>query len=197
MKDMTVEELIERRAAIAAEIDSPDADLDALESEARSINEELESRKQEETKRNEIRAAVASGEGETIKTIETEERKEMTLEEIRGSKEYVDAFANYIKTGKDDECRAVLKSTNVSGGYVPVPTIIEERIRTAWQKNGIMELVRKTYVRGNLRVGFELSATDAVVHTEGTTAPSDETLTFGVVELKPASIKKWIDRVAA
>ena len=192
MEEKSIEELMERRAAIANEIDAPEADLDALEAEARAINEELANRKNAETRRNEIRSAVAMGEGEVTETFEIEERKEMTLEEIRSSKEYVEAFANYIKTGKDDECRAVLLSTNVAGGYVPVPSIVEERIRTAWQKNGIMDLVRKTYVRGNLRIGFELSATGAVVHTEGTTAPSDETLTLGVVELKPESIKKWI-----
>lgn len=191
LKDKTVEELMERRTAIAAEIDAPDADLDALEAEARSINEEIENRKAAEDKRNEIRNAVAQGDGEIKETFETEERKTMTLDEIRSSKEYIDAFANYIKTGKDDECRAALLTANVSG-QVPVPTIIEDRIRTAWDKLGIMDLVRKTYVRGNLKVGFELSADGAVIHTEGTSAPSDETLTFGVVELKPESIKKWI-----
>ena len=115
----------------------------------------------------------------------------MSLEEIRSSKEYIDAFANYIKTNDDKECRALLLTENVSG-QVPVPSIIEGRIRTAWEKLGLMNLVRKTYVRGNLRVGFELSATGAVVHTEGTTAPDDETLTIGVVEMIPQSIKKWI-----
>ena len=191
LNEMSVEELLERRSAIGTEADSPEADLDALEAEVRSINEELEKRKAAETKRNEIRSAVAKGDGETIEKIESEEKREMTVDEIRSSKEYVNAFANYIKSGKDDECRALL-STNVSGGYVPVPTVIEGRIRTAWERSGLMELVRKTYIRGNLNIGFELSATDAVVHTEGSTAPAEETLTFGVVELKPASIKKWI-----
>lgn len=187
--NMTMDQLMERRSAIAVELDAPDADLDALEAEVREINEEIENRKNAETKRTEIRAAVAAGKGETKKTFE--EKKEMTLEEIRSSKEYVEAFANYIKTGKDDECRALL-STNATGGQVPVPTIIEGRIRTAWQKNGLMDLVRKTYVRGNLKIGFELSADGAVVHTEGSAAASDESLTFGVVTLTPQSIKKWI-----
>lgn len=191
INEMTVDELIERRSAIALELDNADADLDALEAEVKSINEELESRKAAETKRNEIRNAVASGDGENIKTFEKEERKEMTVDEIRSTKEYINAFANYIKTGKDDECRALL-STNATGGYVPVPTIIEGRIRTAWERTGLMELVRKTYIRGNLKIGFELSADGAVIHTEGSAAPSDEALTFGVVELKPESIKKWI-----
>ena len=191
MNEKTVEELLERRAAIAVEIDAPEADLDALEAEARAINEELEQRKAAEIQRNEIRNAVAEGDGEIKETFEKEERKTMTVEEIRSSKEYVNAFANYIKSGKDDECRALL-STNATGGYVPVPSIVEGRIRTAWERSGLMELVRKTYIRGNLKIGFELSAGGAVIHTEGTTAPSEETLTLGVVELKPESIKKWI-----
>ncbi len=192
IKEMTVEELMERRAAIGTEIDAPEADLDALEAEARSINEEIESRKAAEEKRNEIRNAVAQGDGEIKETFEIiEERKEMTLEEIRSSKEYENAFAEYLKTGKDDECRAALLTANVSG-QVPVPTYVEDRIRTAWSRLGLMDLVRKTYIKGNLKVGFELSATGAVVHTEGTAAPDDETLTFGVVQLTPASIKKWI-----
>lgn len=191
LKDKTVEELMERRSAIASEIDAPEADLDALEAEARSINEEIENRKAAETKRNEIRSAVAQGDGETIEKIETEERKTMTLEEIRSSMEYNDAFVTYLKTGDDKECRAALLTENVSG-QVPVPTYVEDRIRTAWSRLGLMDLVRKTYIKGNLKVGFELSATGAVVHTEGTAAPDDETLTFGVVQLTPASIKKWI-----
>lgn len=191
LKDMSIDELKERRSAIATEAEAPEADLDALEAEARAIKEELEAREAAEAKRVEIRSAVAEGQGEVIDTVKVEERKEMSLEEIRSSKEYIDAFANYIKTNDDKECRALLLTENVSG-QVPVPSIIEGRIRTAWEKLGLMNLVRKTYVRGNLRVGFELSATGAVVHTEGTTAPDDETLTIGVVEMIPQSIKKWI-----
>ena len=193
-KEMTVEELNERRSAISAEIDAPEADLDALEAEARAINEELETRKNAEAKRNEIRSAVAMGEGEVVEEI-VEEKREMTVDEIRSSKEYIDAFANYIKTGDDKECRALL--TTLASGQVPVPQIVEGRIRTAWQRLGLIDLVRKTYVRGILKVGFELSADPAYAHSEGTTACTEEALTFGVVTLTPESIKKWIDREAA
>lgn len=192
-KDMSAEELMERRAAIGQEIEAPDADLDALEQEARAINAELENRKAEEAKRNEIRDAVANGAGETIETIKEEREKPMTINEIRNSKEYVDAFAHYIKTGKDEEVRALLTTNaTVSGAYVPVPELVEDRIRTAWQKLGIMDLVRKTYAKGILKVGFELSADGALVHNEGTNANSEEALVLGIVELTPVSIKKWI-----
>ena len=191
MNEKTIDELMERRSQIALEVEQEDADLDALEEEARAINEELENRKNAESKRNEIRSAVADGKGETVNEIKFTEERKMSLEEIRSSKEYINAYANYIKTGKDDECRALLLTENVSG-KVPVPTVTEARIREAWNRLGIMDLVKKTYVRGNLRVGFELSATGAVVHTEGSNAPTDETLTFGIVSMIPASIKKWI-----
>lgn len=47
-------------------------------------------------------------------------------------------------------------------------------------------------MKGIVRVGFEISATGAVVHNEGATKPDEESLILGIVELKPASIKKWI-----
>jgi HK97 family phage major capsid protein len=55
-----------------------------------------------------------------------------------------------------------------------------------------MGLVRRTFVPGVLRVGFEKSATEATNHTESTTAVTEETLTLGVVSISPVSIKKWI-----
>ena len=92
IKGMSIEQLEERKAAIAVEIDAPEADLDALETEARAIKEELEQRRADAAKREEIRSAVAAGEGETAKKFEPEERKTMTIEEVRNSKEYIDSF---------------------------------------------------------------------------------------------------------
>lgn len=196
LKDMTIEQLEQRKGEIREAVEVEGADLDALETEARSINEEIESRKAAETKRSEIRAAVAAGEGEKIENFEQkEERKTMTFEEVRSSKEYINAFANYIKTENADECRALLtknSSVETNPGQLPVPTIIEGRIRTAWQRAGLMDLVRKTYIAGNVQVGFELSAGGALVHEEGEDANPEEELTLGVVTMIPQSIKKWI-----
>lgn len=192
IKEMTIEELSERKSAIAAEVDAPEADLDALEAEARSINEEIEARKQAEIKRNEIREAVAKADAPEIVEDFIEERKDenMTELEIRSSKEYIDAFANYLKTEDATECRALL--TETASGTVPVPVIVDEIIRTAWEKEDILSRARKTYIRGNLKVAFELSADGAYVHTEGTTAPTEESLSLGIVTMVPANVKKWI-----
>ena len=113
-----------------------------------------------------------------------------TNEEIRASKEYVDAFARYLINEDDRECRALL--TIDASGSVPVPAIVDEIIRTAWEKDDILSRVRKTYIRGNLKVAFELSADGAYVHNEGTTAPTEESLALGIVTMVPKNIKKWI-----
>lgn len=187
IKTMTAEELMERRSAIALEVDAEGADLDALENEARSINEELTSRKAEWNARQAELNKIAQMTGEPI----VEEPKTMTKEEVRASKEYINAFVNYLKTEDATECRALL-SDNVSTGGVPIPKYVEDKIRTAWDRVELMGLVKKTYIKGNLNVGFELSADPAYVHTEGSAANTAEALTFGLVDLTAKSIKKYI-----
>lgn len=191
LKDMTIEQIEERKSAIVAELDTENADLNALEEEMRSLNAEIEARKAEEAQKAEIRSAVAAGEvGEVVKTIVEEKRDMRTNEEVRASQEYVDAFARYIVSEDATECRSLL-TTQVSGS-VPVPAIVDDIIRTAWEKDDIISRVKKTNIKGNLKVAFELSADGAYIHTEGTTAPTEESLTLGVVEMIPRNIKKWI-----
>lgn len=196
IKEMSIEQLEERKAAIVAELDAPEADLDALEAEARSIKEEIESRMAEEAKKAEIRSAVASGEGVVTKTFEKEERKTMTLAEVRALPAYAEAYKKYILTDDPAECRAVITEnapdTVTGSGPVPVPVIVDQYVQTAWERDGIMSRVRRTFVRGNLRVTFEKAADPAAVHEEGTEHPAEETLELGTVELIPKNIKKWI-----
>lgn len=192
LKEMTVEQLEERKSAIVAELDNEGADLDALEAEVRSIKEELESRANEEAQKVEIRKTVADIKAPVVMEKVEEEKREMkTVEEIRASKEYALAYFRAIVKSDDTEVRSLL-SSNVSGGQIPVPEILDDEIRTAWEENKILGLVKQTYYKGNVKVGFELSATGASIHVEGATRPDEEVLTLGIVELKAESIKKWI-----
>ena len=186
-----------RKAEIEAELETPEADLDALNEEARRLMDEksgleteLEALLKKAAEEEEARKAVENGAGETRE--KHEEGKTMNIEEIRSSKEYMDAFANYIKTGKEEECRALLTVNAANDGQLPVPVIVDDIIRTAWDNNTILSRVRKTYFKGNLKVAFERAADGAYVHGEGTTAVTEEDLTIGIVELKPENIKKWI-----
>ena len=189
---MTADELIERRDALIAGLDdAKKEDLDGIETEIRAIKDELEARKAEEAKKAEIRAAVAQGEGEVIKTFETEERKSMTDKEIRNSAEYINAYAEGIKKEDFTECRALL-TENATNGTVPVPEFVYDIVKTAWEREGIMSRVRKAYLRGVVKVGFEISGQDAIVHTEGGAAIDPENLVLGTVTMTPQSIKKVV-----
>ena len=112
------------------------------------------------------------------------------MEELRNSPRYIKTFAEYIKSGDDEEIRALL-TENVSG-TIPVPELVYDAVRTAWTKDGIMNLVRKSYLKGNLKVGFEISSDGAVIHSEGSDPIDEESLVLGVVNLIPSNIKKYI-----
>lgn len=191
---MTHEEIVARRAEIALELDKPEADVDALSEEIRQLEQNDEECKRAAAVEAEKRAAVADGDiGETVKPVieMRKENKPMTEIEIRSSVDYGKAFLNGIKTNDYTEARALL-STNAVSGNVPVPTFLEAEIKNAWENCEIANLCKKSYLKGNVKVGFELSATGAVIHTEGADAPDEEVLTIGAVELNPESIKKWI-----
>ena len=193
IKEMTIEEVEVRTSEIEAEVDSADETrLAEIKTELDALEERKAELKKIATEAKETREAVAEGKVvvEETKTVIQEERK-MTNVEVVKSAEYRDAFKSYILTGKDTECRALL-TENVGSGTVPVPEIVYDIVKNAWEKEGIMALVKKTYLKGNIKVGFEVSADGAVIHTEGDNAPTEEKLVLGVVEIVPASIKKWI-----
>lgn len=119
IKELSVEELMERRTAIAAELDAPDADLDSLEAEARAIKDELEERKTKEAQRAAIRNDVAAGSGTVTKTFE--EKNEVRDMFPIDSVEYRDAWTK-SKIGREltTEERAALAS---AGAVIPTMTI--------------------------------------------------------------------------
>lgn len=185
---MTIDEIIERRAAIKTEIEQDGADLDALEKEVRELNDaEMEIRKQA-AEDAEKRQKVADGLGE----IKEEHKEERKMEDIRNSVEYINAYADFIRTGDSRECRSLLTVNAGVSGTLPVPEFLQAMIETAWERDEILSRVNRTFIKGNLKIPFELTADGAYVHAEGTTAPTEEALTFGLVTLTPETIKKWV-----
>lgn len=187
IREMDLEQVETRLAEVKDLLNVDGADLESLETEIRGLKERKAEIKAEiETRKKEVEEVVTSG--VEVRTF-TEERK--TDMEIRNTKEYMDAFADYIKTNDDRNCRALL-TENAAAGTVPVPELVYDIVKTAWEKEGIMALVRKSYLKGNLKVGFEISSDGAVIHTEGGNAINPENLVLGVVNLVPQSIKKVI-----
>lgn len=200
IKTYTMEQIEERSAQIMKEIESADEEkLAALNEEVRALEERKKelaemAHKAEIEQRKADMQAVAQGAGKVVEKME--ERHIPTLNEVRSSEKYVNAYAEYIKTGNDEEVRAVLTEMGVdpsgTSAGVPVPTVVEDRIRTAWENDAILSRVKRTNIKGILKVGFELSADPAVVHEEGATRPDEEKLDLGIVTLVPETLKKWI-----
>jgi HK97 family phage major capsid protein len=193
IKDMKLEEVEARMS----ELDSMVETSESTEEIAKATEERaLLAERKAELESLESRKAMAQEIDNGAKAEVVEERKEenkmVKIEEYRNSKEYVDAFAEYIKTGKTEEIRSLLTTNVGASGTVAVPDSVYDIVKTAWEKSDIMALVRKLEVAGNMKVQFEISGSDAVIHNEGSGAVSEETLSLGIVTLVPESIKKWV-----
>ena len=191
----TEEELEETMKKIAEDDKKEEAPIEETPEETQE--EETEEKPTEEITPEEERALIKDTKiEERSKTnLELIERKGETNMEIRNSKEYIDAYAEYIKNGDEKELRALITTDGYATGNsatIQVPDMVYDIVKTAWEREELMGLVRTISVKGNMKVEFEASASGANVHTEGYGPVSEESLVFGVVELKPQSIKKWI-----
>lgn len=192
---LDAEQIDARSAELASEIEKAETNeaMDAIQSEMEAIEERKAQIKLEVEQRKADMAAVIKGQGDVIEEVK-DERKVNTME-MRNTPEYINAYAEYIKSGNDMECRKLTSENDTTPngtGTVAVPEFVYDIVKTAWEREGIMSLVRKSYLRGNLKVQFEISGSAAEIHAEGDTAVSEETLVLGIVTLVPQSIKKWI-----
>ena len=133
MKYKTLAEIETRKAQILEEMEKEGADLDALKNEMEELRKNADELRENAKKAEEIRKQIAEGAaGVVIGETRKGEQASKTVDEIRGSAEYAEAFKNYILTGDDKECRAMLTTNAAAGGQVPVPVLVDQIIRTAW-----------------------------------------------------------------
>lgn len=172
----------DERGIVDKAIEEYDSELEAHEEAKKSLAREIEGLEEE------LSRMDSPIEENDIKPIERKETKPM---EIRESREYLHAWVESVKTGKMDEVRSLL-TENATNGMIAVPTYVEGRVKTLWDDNEFFSRVRKTFVKGNLKIMVETASSPAVVHTEGSEAPAEEELTIATVNLVPATIKKWV-----
>lgn len=205
IREMTPEQIEEKRAALAEEIKTADLErLDAINAELDEIEARKAEIRTEAEERAKTIAEVLEAPAEPTPIINKEERtNKMTDRETRATQEYIDAYVAYVKSGynvKEFEKRmpqsgggdGLLKTTNATGGSIAVPVYVEERINAAWENNEILRRVRKTYFKGNVKVGVEVNAPMAEIHTEGGPAIEPEDLVIAFVDLIPEYVKKMI-----
>ena len=188
---LNIEQIEERSKALIDELEKAETneDMDAIQTEMDLLEERKAQIAQEIEQRKADMQKVVSGLGKPV-----EERKEEKME-VRNTLEYINAYAEYIKTEDPTECRKLTSTNDTTPNgtaSVPIPDFVYDIVKTAWEREGIMALVRKSYLKGNLKVGFEISGDAAAIHEEGAAAVSEENLVLGTVTIIPKSIKKWI-----
>ena len=190
-KDEIAKAIAEKREAFdKSDVEVRDGllgEIETLKNEDTSIDEDLKELDEIRSKfeEQEKRMSVIGN----LSPNKVEERKNDLKKDVYDTPEYRQAWVDYIRTGNDKEVRAMATTTS----NVPVPTIWQSYVETAWANYGkFSRLVTKSYIPGYLSIPFESAADEAVIHTEGSAAPDEESITLGVIELKPAMIKKWI-----
>ena len=194
LKDMTLEDVEARISELNTENKTVE-EVEQMTEELKALNERKAELVDLEQRKADAKALEEEKVSDSKVTIIEQRKGEKTMKDVkeyRNSEEYINAYAEYIKSGNDEEVRALLTENVGNAGEVAVPDLVYDIVKTDWLNSGVMAYVRKISVQGNMKVQFELSAGDAVVHDEGSGAVSEEELTLGIVKLIPESIKKWI-----
>lgn len=189
IKEMQIADVEERLAQIEVELSDETADVEALSREVDDLQARRDAIKQEAAEKRELMEKVATMAAPVIE--ERKEEKPMENMEIRNTKAYIDAYAKYLKTGKDEEVRALL-TDNTANGTIPVPSFVYGIVAKRLEDSQILRRVRRMEAAGNVKVGFEINAPAAVAHTEGGDPVAEEALTLGIVNLIPKTYKKWV-----
>lgn len=193
IKEMSIEEVEARSAELDSMVETSE-NTEEIEkaTEERALLNERKAELKDLEERKVLSEELNKGAMPEIIEERKEERKMKDIKEFRNSAEYVNAYAEYIKSGNDEEVRSLLTQNVGEAGTIAVPDSVYDIVKTAWEKSNIMALVKKISVAGNMKVQFEISGGDAVIHDEGSGAVTEEELSLGVVSLVPVSIKKWI-----
>lgn len=193
IKEMSIEEVEARSAELDSMVETSE-NTEEIEkaTEERALLNERKAELKDLEERKALSEELNKGAMPEIIEERKEERKMKDIKEFRNSAEYVNAYAEYIKSGNDEEVRSLLTQNVGEAGTIAVPDSVYDIVKTAWEKSNIMALVKKISVAGNMKVQFEISGGDAVIHDEGSGAVTEEELSLGVVSLVPVSIKKWI-----
>jgi len=178
-KDMSIEELEARKAAIKEEFENLTEveDLEARSSEVDSINEELEARKAVESKKAEMRAKVAQGEGKVIATptsiLEEERKMDITSMEYRNA---------WLKNLQGNALTEMEQRAYDQAGTNAIPTLVSDKFFEKLKKLApMLSEITLMRVAGNLTFVSEGVRNVAGVHTENADVSAAADTTVKVV----------------
>ncbi len=192
-------QILARLRAIQAEIDQPNADVDALTQEVRTLRAELS---QIET-REQLFQGINFGDQGGTPVPQPEQRAAIVTDPdaLRATPEYRSAWLHRLqgRALNADESRAFnavveqrAYSTGGSSAGAAVPTSTMNQIVTAIEQlSALYALVTHSNIPGNIKVPKETAAAAASWHTENASI-SEGTNTLGYVELAGYELVKLV-----
>ena len=185
---MRLDEINQRLSAIRTELETGSPDLEALETEVGSLQEEKRSILDKAEKRKALLEGVAGLENPTvIKSFEKDEKEVRTMElnkdNVLGSAEYRSAFLNKLRGIElsDLEKRALTTAEGSVGAVLPTQT--QNNIVTKVKQYApLLDEVTLLQVAGNVKFAVESTINEASLHTEGAsiTASTDTMITVSL-----------------
>lgn len=174
IKEMTVEQIEERKLAIKEELNADSADLNALETEVRSLNDRLAEIKETAKAEADEARSVAEGAGEVI--VENI-IKENTMEERTfgiESMEYRNAWLTALKNNTPLEERAYATTDS----HTAIPTMVSDKFFAKLKKLApMMNEIELLQVAGSLKFVAQDTVNAAAAHTENSTVtPAADTI---------------------
>jgi HK97 family phage major capsid protein len=174
---VNLKEIAERRAAIQAEVETPDLPIERLEelkTEVEKLNDEERALLVEAEKREELIKATLAGKGEVITKIEEtrkETQKPMEYRELIAKPEYRTAWlkSHLGFNLSEDENKAIAEVRSVAqtnaSAVIPVETS-NKIFALLKQKAPLLNEVTLYRVNGAVNVPVAATNNDAVLHTE-------------------------------
>lgn len=194
---MRLEEINQRLSAIKTEIELPDADLNALETEINELTEERKGIVEKAEKRKALIDGVAGLENpQIIKTFE-ERKEEKNMADVltANSKEYRSAFLKNLVGGEMTvEERAAFTHTTANT-TAPLPTTMLNEIWDMVSKQHVIMGDIKTYRTGTILEVVKhtaIAAGKAAVVAQGAANADDEQNTFVKVTLSGKDFSKHV-----
>lgn len=182
IEEMTFDDIEERRAQIAEEMNAENADVDALTAEARALLERKTALKAAEEERKKTAEEVASGKLGEVKEEHTESTQEERAMFGKDSKEYRDAFMAALVGKETVEQRAILADNTTYGDGLALPVALDreiwDQVATAHPIIGDVD-VRRTGVAIKVTKMTPAAITkkmDSAVSTEQTFTSAEVTL---------------------
>lgn len=178
------EEIRSRLEEIGRLVEQPDANLDALEAECRTLKEELATIEAEAERRAKIREAVNQGAGMVTRTFGGKANKEFSVD----SEEYRTAW---LKRMQGKELTDVEKRAYTAADGAISRLVVNDIMTVVRNHAPLLQDITVVYSASNIDFYVEGTNNEAQDHTENAEiTPAADTLTK--VSLSPAEIVKLI-----